>query len=153
MRTLIVGIGALGGLIAARLRAAGSPVWLATRNAESAARLKASGLRVTGVGGAVSVETVEVAPLDEYLTGSRFDLIVLATKAHDAIEVASKLSGLLEPGGTPVSYTHLDVYKRQSICRPRTGRDGPRTHGRKVRGHTRRLQPGPQAPGLFVHSG
>jgi 2-dehydropantoate 2-reductase len=70
MRTLIVGIGALGGLIAARLRAAGSPVWLATRNAESAARLKASGLRVTGVGGAVSVETVEVAPLDEYLTGS-----------------------------------------------------------------------------------
>jgi len=100
MRTLIVGIGALGGLIAARLRAAGSPVWLATRNAESAARLKASGLRVTGMGGAVSVETVEVAPLDEYLTGSRFDLIVLATKAHDAIEVASKLSGLLEPGGT-----------------------------------------------------
>ncbi len=61
MRTLIVGIGALGGLIAARLRAA-SPVWLATRNAESAARLKASGLRVTGVGGAVSIETVEVAP-------------------------------------------------------------------------------------------
>jgi ketopantoate reductase len=34
MRTLIVGIGALGGLIAARLRAAGSPVWLATRNAD-----------------------------------------------------------------------------------------------------------------------
>jgi 2-dehydropantoate 2-reductase len=61
MRTLIVGIGALGGLIAARLRAAGSPVWLATRNAESTARLKASGLRVTGVGGPVSVETVEVA--------------------------------------------------------------------------------------------
>ena len=38
-------------------------------------------------------------PLDEYLTG-RFDLIVLATKAHDTIEVASKLSGLLEPDGT-----------------------------------------------------
>jgi hypothetical protein len=60
MRTLVVGIGALGGLIAARLRAVGSPVWPATRNAESAARLKASGLRLTGVGGAVSVETVEV---------------------------------------------------------------------------------------------
>jgi 2-dehydropantoate 2-reductase len=100
MRTLVVGIGALGGLIAARLQAAGSPFWLATRNAASATRLKASGLRVTGVGGAASVDAVEVAPLDEYLTGSRFDLIVLATKAHDAIEVASKLSGLLEPGGT-----------------------------------------------------
>ena len=46
MRTLIVGIGALGGLIAARLSVAGSPIWLATRNAESAARPKASGLWV-----------------------------------------------------------------------------------------------------------
>ncbi|MDB5174705.1 MAG: 2-dehydropantoate 2-reductase [Phycisphaerales bacterium] len=100
MRTLIVGVGALGGLVAARLLAAGSPVWLATRNTESAARLKASGLRVTGAGGAVSVEAPEVAPVDEYLTGETFDLIVLATKAHDAIEVAPKLSPLLRRGGT-----------------------------------------------------
>jgi len=75
-------------------------VWLATRNAESAARLKASGLRVTGVGGAVSVEVAEIAPVDEYRTRDGFDLIVLATKAHDAIEVAPRLSELLGPGGT-----------------------------------------------------
>jgi 2-dehydropantoate 2-reductase len=97
---LIVGVGALGGPIAARLRQAGSPVWLATRNAESAAGLRASGLRVTGVGGAVSVEVAEVAPVDEYGTRDPFDLIVLATKAHDAIEVAPRLSGLLGSGGT-----------------------------------------------------
>ncbi len=100
MRTLIVGVGALGGLVAARLRASGSPVWLATRNAESAAKLKTSGLRVTGVGGALSVEVAEVAPVDEYRTRDTFDLIVLATKAHDAIEVAPRLSGLLGPRGT-----------------------------------------------------
>lgn len=100
MRTLIVGVGALGGLVAARLRASGSIVWLATRNAESAAKLKASGLRVTGVGGALSVEVAEVAPVDEYRTGDTFDLIVLATKAHDAIDVAPRLSRLLGPGGT-----------------------------------------------------
>ena len=46
----------MGGLVAARLRAAGSRVWLATRNAESAASVKASGLRVTGIGGALSVD-------------------------------------------------------------------------------------------------
>jgi len=46
VRTLIVGMGALGGLIAARLWAAGSPSWLATRNVESAARPNASGPRV-----------------------------------------------------------------------------------------------------------
>jgi 2-dehydropantoate 2-reductase len=100
MRTLIVGVGALGGVVAARLRASGSPVWLATRNAESAAALKASGLRVTGVGGAVAVDAAEVAPVDGYRAGDPFDLIVLATKAHDAMEVAPRLSGLLGTGGT-----------------------------------------------------
>ena len=100
MKTLIVGVGALGGVVAARLRAAGAPICLATRDADSAARLKASGLRVTGVGGAVSVDVAEVAPVDEYRTRDRFDLVVLATKAHDAIEVAPSLSGLLRPGGT-----------------------------------------------------
>lgn len=100
MKTLIVGIGALGGIVAARLRAVGVPVRLATRNAESAARLKASGLRVTGVGGSLTVEAPEVTALDEYSTRDTFDLIVLATKANDAIEVAPRLVELLGPGGT-----------------------------------------------------
>lgn len=66
MNILIVGLGALGGLIAARLTAAGASVSVATRDAESAARLKASGLRVVGVGGAFAVEAMRVAPLDAY---------------------------------------------------------------------------------------
>lgn len=100
MRILIVGIGALGGIVAARLRAAGVGVRLATRNAESAARLKASGLRVTGVGGSLTVEASEVAAVDEYCTRDAFDLVVLATKANDAIEVAPRLVELLGPSGT-----------------------------------------------------
>lgn len=100
MRTLVVGIGALGGLVAARLQAAGSSVWLATRNAASAATLKGSGLRVGGVGGAVAVEARQIAAVDEYRAGDRFDLILLATKAHDAIEVAPRLATLLAAGGT-----------------------------------------------------
>ncbi len=99
MKTLIVGVGALGGLIGARLHAAGAPVWLATRNAESADRLSARGLTVTGVGGAVSVDAPPVAPLDEY-AGDSFELIVLATKAQDAIDVAAGLTPLLAPDGT-----------------------------------------------------
>jgi 2-dehydropantoate 2-reductase len=98
-RILIVGIGALGGLIAARLTAAGLPVWLATRNAESAARLEASGLHVTGVGGAVSVAVTDVATVDAYSRRDPFDLVVLATKAHDAIATAPRLEELLRAGG------------------------------------------------------
>ncbi|MDB5219492.1 MAG: 2-dehydropantoate 2-reductase, partial [Myxococcaceae bacterium] len=100
MRSLVVGIGALGGLIAARLRAAGERVWLATRDAESAAALRASGLRVTGVFGASSVDAPDVAAVDAYSDGEAFDLIVLATKAHAAIEIAPRLAGLLASGGT-----------------------------------------------------
>ncbi|MBI1754110.1 MAG: 2-dehydropantoate 2-reductase [Acidobacteria bacterium] len=100
MRTLIVGIGALGGLIAARLQAMGAPAWLAARNAESAARLKASGLRVTGVGGDASAHSPDVAAMEAYSGHAPFDLIVLATKAQDAIAAAPQLMPLLTSGGT-----------------------------------------------------
>lgn len=98
MRTLIVGIGALGGIIAGRLASAGSPAWLATRDVESARRLRASGLRVTGVGGDVAAETGRVEALGDI--SATFELIVLATKAQDAIEAAPRLATLLAPGGT-----------------------------------------------------
>jgi 2-dehydropantoate 2-reductase len=99
MRTLVVGAGALGGLVAARLRASWAAVCLATRNAESALELKASGLRVSGVGGSVTVDVPDIAAVRDY-SGSEFDLIVLATKAHDAMAVAPTVTLLLGPGGT-----------------------------------------------------
>jgi 2-dehydropantoate 2-reductase len=97
---LIIGVGALGGVIAARLRAAGERVWLATRDQDSAARLRASGLRVTGVGGDAAVEIADVAPVEAYAAGEGFDLVVLATKAQDAIAVAPAAVRLIGPGGT-----------------------------------------------------
>jgi 2-dehydropantoate 2-reductase len=100
MKTLIVGAGALGGIVGARLLAVGASVSLATRNATSAEQIKASGLRVTGIGGDLSIEAGEVAPLAEYSVPRTFDLIVLATKAQDAIDVAPSLVRLLAPGGT-----------------------------------------------------
>lgn len=99
MRTLIIGIGALGGLIATRMQASRLPVWLATRNAESASALRRSGLHLTGIGGEVSAEASNIAAFDQYLTGAPFDLIVLAAKAQDAIGTAPRLTGLLGPGG------------------------------------------------------
>jgi 2-dehydropantoate 2-reductase len=99
MRTLIVGVGALGGLIGARLRATGAPVWFAARNEASAARLRASGLRVGGVGGAAEVATPDVGGLEAIPTRPGFELIVLATKAQEAMELAPRLVRWLDPGG------------------------------------------------------
>ncbi len=99
MKTLIVGAGALGGLIAARLRASGRRPCLATRDEASAARLRSSGLRVSGVGGEVPVALADVAPLDAYASRGHFDLVLLATKAHDAIRIAPALVARLAPDG------------------------------------------------------
>jgi 2-dehydropantoate 2-reductase len=100
MKTLIVGAGALGGIIGARLLAGGGSVSLATRSATAAEEIKASGLRVTGIGGDSYTAAGEVASLAEYSVPGTFDLIVLATKAQDAIDVAPNLLRLLAPGGT-----------------------------------------------------
>jgi 2-dehydropantoate 2-reductase len=98
MRILIAGIGALGGTIATRALSAGLPVWLGTRTEESARALRASGLHVSGVGGAASASSFPVAAIQDYTES--FDLILLATKAHAALELAPRLSPLLAPGGT-----------------------------------------------------
>ena len=88
MQMLIVGIGALGGTIAARALRAGLPVRLAARNTESAEVLRRSGLRVSGIGGEVRADVIDIAPVEDYGKEDQFDLILLATKAQDALEVA-----------------------------------------------------------------
>jgi 2-dehydropantoate 2-reductase len=98
MQTLIVGIGALGGTIAARAVRAGLPVRLAARSTNFAEALRRSGLQVTGTGGEVRTDAIDVAAIEDYEKGSQFDLILLATKAQDALEVAPNMSGLLAPG-------------------------------------------------------
>jgi 2-dehydropantoate 2-reductase len=103
MRTLIVGPGALGGTIATRAIAAGMPVWLATRDEASAQKLRAKGLRVSGVGGEAAATSARVAPVEGYAKGEKFDLILLATKAQDALEIAPFLARLLLPSGSLLS--------------------------------------------------
>src|SRR5689334_24978059 len=99
MQMLIVGIGALGGTIAARALRAGLPVRLAARNTESAEVLRRSGLRVSGIGGEVRADAIDVAAIEDYGKGGQFDLILLATKAQDTLEVAPRVLRLLAPGG------------------------------------------------------
>src|SRR3984893_5747729 len=99
MQMLIVGIGALGGTVAARALRAGLPVRLAARNTESAEVLRRSGLRVSGVGGGVRADVIDIAAVEGYGTGDQFELILLATQAQDTLEVAPRVLRLLAPGG------------------------------------------------------
>jgi ketopantoate reductase len=90
MNALVVGAGALGGVVTGRLLDAGAEVALATRDRASAHRILTTGIRITGVGGEVMVDVNRVAPLSGY-TDPSFDLVLLATKAQAAIELAPKL--------------------------------------------------------------
>jgi len=98
MRILIVGIGALGGTIATRALSAGVEVCLATRT-EASAKILRSGLKVSGVGGEASAVPARVAVIEAYEPLEKFDLILLATKAHDALASAPALTHLLTPRG------------------------------------------------------
>src|SRR5258708_21874018 len=100
MKTLVVGAGALGGIIGARLLAGGASVSLATRKGKEGEESKASGLGVIGSGSELSTDAGEVAPLAEYSLPGTFDLIILATKAQHAMDVATSLVRLLAPRGT-----------------------------------------------------
>jgi 2-dehydropantoate 2-reductase len=98
MRILIVGIGALGGAIATRALSAGLPVCLATRT-EASAKILRSGMKVSGVGGEARAVPPRVAAIEDYRPHEKFDLILLATKAHDALESAPALTHMLTPRG------------------------------------------------------
>src|ERR1700691_574833 len=97
MQILIVGIGALGGTIAARAVRAGLPVRLAARNADSATALRRSGLRVSGIGGDARADGIDVGAVEDYGKGDHFDLILLAAKAQDALEGAPTCWPYLPP--------------------------------------------------------
>ena len=84
MQIPMVGVGALGGTIAARAIRAGLSVRLAARNTDSAEALRRSGLRVTGTGGEVRTDAIDVAAIEDYEKRGQFDLILLATKAQVA---------------------------------------------------------------------
>ncbi|PZR04163.1 MAG: hypothetical protein DI536_34735 [Archangium gephyra] len=90
MRTLIVGAGALGGVIGARLLFSGVDVSFATRDAQKADQLRARGLRVTGCGPSIHVDVRNARALDAW--SQRFELIILATKAHDVPDCAHLLA-------------------------------------------------------------
>jgi 2-dehydropantoate 2-reductase len=100
MRTLIIGAGALGGLAGARLAATGARVRYAVRDEAAAARLKAAGFHISGVGDPLAAPAEDVAPLASHPAGLVFDLIVLATKAQEAMEIAPLAARWLAPGGT-----------------------------------------------------
>jgi 2-dehydropantoate 2-reductase len=99
MRICVVGAGAIGGVIAARLAAVeDADVSVLARGATLAA-IREHGLRVSSAGPAGAGETVAapVAASDDPAELGEQDLVVVAVKAQSMAGVAASLGGLLGP--------------------------------------------------------
>lgn len=99
MKVLIVGSGAIGGLVGARLALAGHEVMFLDKP-EVIAALEARGLTLINRDGSVKrLEDLTLLTADDEV--SDVDLIVLAVKAHDVVDVAS-LVGRFTKKAVPV---------------------------------------------------
>jgi 2-dehydropantoate 2-reductase len=100
-RILVVGPGAIGGIIAARLAREGWDVTLLGRSAEHVARINSAGLRVFGIGGEFTIRVPAFASATE-VTGA-FDFIHLATKSTAFPGIIHAVKPFLKDGSRVVS--------------------------------------------------
>lgn len=99
MRIAIIGAGAIGGYVGAKLALAGNEVTLLVRGANLEA-IRANGLRLVAHDGEEQVAR-NVRATDDYAQAGPQDLVILATKAHQVEAVATQLPKLLGPD-TPI---------------------------------------------------
>lgn len=92
MKFCVVGAGAIGGLMAARLRASGNDVHVVARG-DTLTAIRDGGLTVTFADGSPSV-TVEVTASEQVATGVEFDAVILAVKAHQITALAGQIAAL-----------------------------------------------------------
>jgi 2-dehydropantoate 2-reductase len=94
MKICVVGAGAIGGLLAAKLQQSGEQVSVIARGPHLAA-IKANGLKLIAEDG--SEATARVAATDKIAEAGEQDLVILGMKAHQVAAVASDLKQLYGP--------------------------------------------------------
>lgn len=95
MRICVVGAGAIGGLLAARLSVAGCEVSVVARGDHLAA-IRRSGLELTEIDGARTVAS-DVTASEDFSALGAHDAVILALKAHQIAAVAGGLGSLCHP--------------------------------------------------------
>ena len=112
MKIAIIGAGAIGGLVGAKLAVAGEDVTFIVRGANLQA-IRERGIRLVNHDGTEQVAT-GVRATDDYDQAGEQDLVILAVKAHQVPDVARELPKLFAPdtcvvtmqNGVPFWYFH-----------------------------------------------
>jgi 2-dehydropantoate 2-reductase len=112
MKIAVIGAGAIGGLVGARLALAGEDVTFIVRGANLQA-IRANGIKLIETDGEEKVAT-NVRATDNYDEAGPQDIVILALKAHQVDAVADKVGKLFGPNtvvvtmqnGIPFWYFH-----------------------------------------------
>ncbi|MDN4055398.1 2-dehydropantoate 2-reductase [Massilia sp. YIM B02763] len=112
MKIAVIGAGAIGGLVGARLALAGQTVTFVVRGANLQA-IRAHGIRLVETDGTERV-AAQVQATDDYDAAGVQDVVVLAVKAHQVGDVAARVGKLFGPdtvvvtmqNGIPFWYFH-----------------------------------------------
>ncbi|MBV9287186.1 MAG: 2-dehydropantoate 2-reductase, partial [Hyphomicrobiales bacterium] len=99
MDILVVGAGAIGGLLAARLAEAGERVRVVARGAHLEA-IRERGLLLKEEG---RETVVRIGATDRIADAGPADLVVLAVKAHQLTAIAADVAAILEPGAMAIT--------------------------------------------------
>lgn len=94
MRVCIVGAGAIGGLLGVRLALSGEHVSVLARTSTLDA-IRSDGMKLIEPDGSVLVAT-DVAASDDFASLGPQDLVILALKAHQIVEIAPQLAALYD---------------------------------------------------------
>ncbi len=137
MRILVAGAGAIGGLVGARLHAAGHDVTLLVRE-RGADAIAADGLLITG-----HTTFHEALPCIVEPQGT-YDIVLITSKAHSTATLARETAPLLAPQGILASLQN-GLGNAQKLCQvvdPARAAVAITSHGVWV-----------EAPGKLVHAG
>lgn len=99
MKVAIIGAGAIGGLVGARLALAGEDVTFMVRG-DNLSAIRERGMRLLSHDG-MEYHAADVRATDDYAAAGTQDLVILATKAHQVAAVAGPLRKLLRDD-TPI---------------------------------------------------
>jgi 2-dehydropantoate 2-reductase len=131
MKIAVIGAGAIGGLVGARLAATGCDVTFMVRGANLEA-IRRQGVRVYSSDGS-DVTVREVRASSDYATAGVQDVVVLAVKAHQLANVAADAARLVGPRTVVVT---MQNGTRSGTSIGMAARCG---HGRAQRGPARHL--------------
>lgn len=120
MKIALVGLGAIGAIVAADIAKSGHPVYVPCKYQETLDIVKERGIKVTGVSGEYIVKdnlhpvlAIEDLPAD-------LDLVFLVTKLNDIEDVTKRLEDKLSPNYTFITMTNGMI--EEKLC-PKLGSD------------------------------